>query len=822
MPTPPLPHPDTDRALLLEELDRYRFIARLDDAIRHLVDPEEVILAAASLLGEYLGVDRCVYAWVDDAGTGFTVAGNYTRGVASVVGRYEMAAFGAEYVRLSHLGLPYVVDDSETDPRARAVLHAYRDSAIRAAASAPIVKDGRLVAGMALHQAAPRQWQDHEVKLLAAVADRCWESIERSRIALDLRRAEERIRANRDYLRLLINCTEDGFYSVDRDGVTIMCNTAFLAMLGFEREEDAIGRKLHGVIHHAHPDGSHYHVGDCPIYRAARHGVPARVTDELFFRLDGSSFPVEYQALPVWQDGELQGAVCTFSDLTQRRRTEQALHRSRTESESLFAQTGAGICEADLSGRIIRANDRFCRIVGYPRAQLLQKTMQDLTHPDDLPRNLVLFRQAAADGRSFDIEKRYVGPDGAQVWVSNTVSPIRGAAGGPITSMLSVSIDITERKRAEEALREGDRRKDEFLAMLAHELRNPMAPIRAAADLMEVAHLDAERLKRTSQIISRQVRHMTGLVDDLLDVSRVTRGLVTLEREDLDIRHVITDALEQVRPLIEEKRHHLTLDLCPEPAHVLGDQKRLVQILANLLNNAAKYTPSGGTIRLAMQASNDEVLLAIADNGIGIASDLQPRIFDLFTQAERSPDRAQGGLGIGLALVKSLVELHGGSVACDSPGPGRGSTFSVRLPRAARAGAGPEAGGVQEAPAAARRRILVVDDNQDAAQMLAMYLEVAGHEVLVEHDSQAALERAQRDLPEICVLDVGLPGMDGYELAQRLRAAPATANALLIAATGYGQEADRRRALAAGFDHHLVKPVNAQALLALIAGAANR
>ena len=819
MITPQLPQQTSDQSSLLEELDRYRFIARLDEAIHHLEDPDDITYTAAALLGQYLGVDRCAYAHVDHEGGTFTLTGNYTNGVPSIVGRYDMAAFGAEYVRLSRLGLPYVVDDADSDERVRDVLPAYRDTAIRAVVSVPVVKDGRQVAGMALHQGRSRHWEDHEVRLLAAVADRCWESIERSRIALELRRAEERIRANRDYLRLLIDCTEDGFYSVDREGVTIMCNTAFLRMLGFEREEDAIGKKLHDVIHHSHPDGAHYEVGDCPIYQAARHGVPARVPDELFFRLDGSSFPVEYQALPVWQDGELQGAVCTFADLTSRKRTEQALHRSRTQSESLFAQTGAGICETLPSGRIVRANDRFCQLAGRTREDLLTRTMQDLTHPDDLPRNLERFEAAVASGASFDIEKRYVRPDGSIVWVSNTVSPIRGEKDGQITSMLSVSIDITERKRAEEALREGDRRKDEFLAMLAHELRNPMAPIRAAADLMEVAQLDADRLKRTSQIIARQVRHMTALVDDLLDVSRVTRGLVKLEQADLDVKHVINDALEQIRPLIEQKKHHLTLDLCPEPAHVLGDQKRLVQILTNLLNNAAKYTPAGGTIRLDMQASGEEVLLCVADNGIGIPAGLQPRIFDLFTQAERSPDRAQGGLGIGLALVRSLVELHGGSVACRSEGPGKGSTFSVRLPRTAAPArnGGPEA--APATPARARRRILLVDDNQDAAQMLAMYLELAGHEVLVEYDSQAALVRARAAAPEVCVLDIGLPGIDGNELARRLRAAPGTAGALLIAATGYGREQDRRRALDAGFDHHLVKPVNAAALLALIAAA---
>ncbi|WP_051972014.1 PAS domain S-box protein [Massilia sp. 9096] len=602
-----------------------------------------------------------------------------------------------------------------------------------------------------------------------------------------------------------------------------MCNAAFLKMLGFGREEDAIGKKLHGVIHHSHPDGSDYDVCDCPIYQTAQTGMPAHVPDELFFRLDGSGFPVEYRVRPVWQDGQLQGAVCTFVDISERKRTEQALQHSQAHVESLFAQTGAGVSETDLTGKLLRMNDRFCQMVGRSREELLTWRMQDYTHPDDLPRNLPPFEHAAATGAPFEIEKRFVRPDGTVMWVSNTVSPVRSALGGPVDSMLAVSVDISERKRAEEALREADRRKDEFLAMLAHELRNPMAPIRAAADLMQAVQLEPERLKRTSQIISRQVSHMTDLVDDLLDVSRVTRGLVTLDQTDLDVKQVITDALEQVRRLIEAKRHHLTVDLDPAPAHVLGDQKRLVQILTNLLNNAVKYTPAGGNLHLTLQTSPQQVRLHVADNGVGIAPSLQAHIFDLFAQAERSPDRAQGGLGIGLALVRSLVELHGGTVRCESAGAGKGSEFVVTLPRTADASLpdAPQRSGDALAASSLPRRILIVDDNNDAAQMLAMVLEVAGHDVTVQNSSVRALDWARGERPDVCVLDIGLPEIDGNALARRLRSQPETAGATLIALTGYGQEQDRLQAMAAGFDHFLVKPVDAAAILALVAAPAD-
>lgn len=365
-------------------------------------------------------------------------------------------------------------------------------------------------------------------------------------------------------------------------------------------------------------------------------------------------------------------------------------------------------------------------------------------------------------------------------------------------------------------LREANRRKDEFLAMLAHELRNPLAPISAAAELMEKSPLDADSMRRTSAIISRQVRHMTGLVDDLLDVSRVTRGQVTIAQQPQDMKEIAASAVEQVRPMIEAKRHHLTLALPEESVQVLGDANRLVQILTNLLNNAAKYTLDGGTLRLELQADPAQVLVRVTDSGIGIAAELHTRVFDLFTQAERSSDRAQGGLGLGLALVKSLVELHGGNVRCLSDGADQGSTFEVRLPRyAAGMPVAPQRAAAPAQPSGGEQ-ILVVDDNEDAAIMLGMLLEASGHAVVVAHRPIDAIERARAAPPSVCILDIGLPEMDGYQLARRLRALPGMEQALLIAVTGYGQQNDRARAIEAGFNQHLVKPVDADRLLQLI------
>ena len=379
--------------------------------------------------------------------------------------------------------------------------------------------------------------------------------------------------------------------------------------------------------------------------------------------------------------------------------------------------------------------------------------------------------------------------------------------------------DVTESYKASIALQEADRRKDEFLAMLAHELRNPLAPIGAAAELLQRVKLDEDRVKKTSAVIGRQVKHMTGLIDDLLDVSRVTRGLIALENGVVDIHQVVSEAVEQVSPLIRTRRHELTLRLTSQTALVQGDKKRLVQVLANILNNAAKYTAEGGHLVLCTSVQGQQVLIEVTDDGIGMTPQTVKHAFDLFAQAERSSDRSSGGLGLGLALVKSLVELHSGNVTCKSKGLGQGSTFSIYLPRLGKPEqAALSTGSENLTPPvpAASLKILVVDDNIDAAEMLKLLLEAMGHDVLVEYGPLRALEQAKRYTPQVCLIDIGLPEIDGNEVARRLRKQSENATAVLVAITGYGQESDRVSALAAGFDHHLVKPVDTSALTSVL------
>ncbi|MFK3736734.1 ATP-binding protein [Massilia sp. TN1-12] len=502
-------------------------------------------------------------------------------------------------------------------------------------------------------------------------------------------------------------------------------------------------------------------------------------------------------------------------------RSRAALRESEAHVASLFAQNAAGIAEADMDWRLVRVNDRYCEIVGHRREDLLGRSLLELVHDEDAGENRALLERLAADGRPFNLENRYRRADGSAAWVSKAVAPVRAEGSTASSGVVAVVLDIGDRKLAER-LREADQRKDEFLAMLAHELRNPLAPIGAAAQLLQMGQLDPERMRNTSRIIARQVEHMTHLINDLLDVSRVTRGLVDLERTRLDVSQIAADAVEQVAPLVQARRHRLDLRLAPQAAEVMGDKKRLVQVLTNLLGNAAKYTDEGGHIQLRTDVHAHEIRIEVEDDGIGMTPELAARAFDLFTQGERTSDRSMGGLGLGLALVRSLVELHGGTVRCHSAGPGRGSTFTVCLPRAAARqddGAAAVAGNGTGTAAARRLRILVVDDNVDAAALLAMLLEAAGHEVAVEHGSHAAIARAAAFAPDVCLLDIGLPDMDGNALARHLRAQPATAGALLIAVTGYGQDSDRQRSLEAGFDHHLVKPLDILQLEAILARA---
>jgi len=513
----------------------------------------------------------------------------------------------------------------------------------------------------------------------------------------------------------------------------------------------------------------------------------------------------------------------SFDDLKRVIEVVKEGERRRSAAEARAIEAGERLDLAVLAGELgtfycpmpldkIYWNDK-CKEHFFlpPDAEVDFALFYELIHPEDRERTRQAVDASVRARKMYDIEYRVLAPDGRERWLRAKGRAYFDAHGAP-TRFDGITLDISPQKQVETGLARSNRQKDDFLAMLAHELRNPLAPISAAADLLALAPPDPARIARMSEVLSRQARHMSGMLDDLLDVSRVTRGIVELDLQVIDAKHVVAAALEQVNPLIEQRGHRVQTSITHEAALLQGDEKRLVQVLANLLGNAARYTPINGSIAVTLWVDGDEVAVSVADNGVGLAGDLVPRIFDLFVQAARTPDRAQGGLGLGLALVRSLVELHGGRVSAASPGEGMGATFTVRLPRQRPAADEPAAPAPHRLDAHRALRVVVVDDNVDAAWTLATCLRAIGHEVVELNSSQAALALPPAQTPDVFLLDIGMPEMDGRELARRLRDQPHTARATRIAVTGYAnaQEDDTP------FHHYLVKPVDFAALARLL------
>ena len=518
------------------------------------------------------------------------------------------------------------------------------------------------------------------------------------------------------------------------------------------------------------------------------------------------------------QEGRLTNIIHQAIDVTARVASEIALRVSEDRFKALRDVTGDVIYRMSPDWRFMdELNGR-----GFLRGTEEEGVwrMEDYVPAESIEAVKEAIDEAIRTKSTFELEHPVLRADGSRGWTVSRAVPVLDTQ-GEIIEWLGSASDISTRKLAEEQLSDANRRKDEFLAMLAHELRNPLAPIAAAANLMRLAANDETRVRKASEIVARQVQHLTGLVDDLLDVSRVTRGHVELDCVPLDLRSIIQDALEQVRPLVEQRRHHLVLHTTPFAATVNGDAKRLTQVLTNLLTNAAKYTPQGGAISVSLEQDPAHVRVMIQDNGIGMSREFIDHCFELFVQSERTSERAAGGLGIGLALVKRLVELHGGRIVVRSDGEGRGSTFTVTLPRIENADLTDNRASDELAPATSRLRVFVVDDNADAAHMLAMLIDGLGYEALVETQSRRALERIRSERPDVCLLDVGMPDIDGHALARAIRDTLPVAPKL-VAITGYSQPQDRDAALDAGFDEHFAKPVDSAKLAKLLSNLSPR
>jgi PAS domain S-box-containing protein len=546
--------------------------------------------------------------------------------------------------------------------------------------------------------------------------------------------------------------------------------------------------------------------------------------------------------LPVIEDGRLVALVYvnsaearswTADDISLVR---EVAERTRTASERLYNQIALSASEAQFrtianampqmvwstlpDGFHDYYNERWYDFTGAVPGDTDGERWANMFHPEDRDEAWARWSRSLASGETYEVQYRLRHHSGEYRWVLGRALPVRDD-GGCIIRWMGTCTDIHDQKLAENELRLANQRKDEFLAMLAHELRNPLAPISTAAQVMRLRYADAEYVKRASDIIGRQVRHMTDLVDDLLDVSRVTRGQVQMESEPVDLKTVVNNAVEQARPLVEARHHDLFMHVASTPAWVRGDRTRLTQAVSNLLNNAAKYTQQHGRIELDLRIEDGVATLAVRDNGSGIAPALLPHVFDLFTQGERTPDRAQGGLGLGLALVKSIAAHHGGSVRAESGGGGQGSSFTLSLPVIEAPAVQVPADGATQGGDVAPRRIVIVDDNRDAGASLAAALEARGHGIALFDDAQSLLDAQELGPVDAYILDIGLPGIDGYQLARRLREHGPCPRALLVALTGYGQAHDFTLSKAAGFDHHLVKPADLGQLERILRDAGN-
>ncbi len=525
--------------------------------------------------------------------------------------------------------------------------------------------------------------------------------------------------------------------------------------------------------------------------------------------------------------GEILGFGAIVEDITERKQSETILHESETRMRLATEATAVGIWEWNVHTNTMRWDAQMFRIYGIaptPDGLVAYTDGSGAVLPEDLPESERILqntvRLAGQSRREFRIRRRH----DAEVRVIEAVETARTNAQGKTQWVVGTNLDVTDRKAAEiqllrlaSDLSEADRRKDEFLATLAHELRNPLAPIRNGLQLMKMAGVPAVDVEQTRSMMERQLTHMVGLIDDLLDVSRITLGKLMLRKEHVPLTAVVSSAVEAIRPLVEQLGQKLTVTLPQQPLVVDADLPRLSQVFLNLLSNAAKYSDPGGHIQMNVQRQGSDVVVSVKDTGIGIAADQLPRIFQMFTQVDQSSEKARGGLGIGLTVVKRLVEMHGGRVEAKSEGPGKGSEFVVRLPIIIEVSKPHASGDEEEKPVKSSLRVLVVDDNRDSADSLALMLRVMGNDTQRAYDGQDGVDVAARFRPDVVLLDIGLPVLNGYDACRRIRGEPWGKGVVLIAMTGWGQDEDRRRSLEAGFDHHLVKPLDPRALMKMLA-----
>ena len=634
----------------------------------------------------------------------------------------------------------------------------------------------------------------------------------------DRKAAEHRLRVSEERFRSLVTATTQIVWISDATGAGVEDSLTWCAFTGQSFDEWPGWARLDAV----HPDDREATAAAWE--RAVVTSTPASAEYRLR-RYDGDYRWMTMRGVPIMLDaGVVREWICTNTDITDQKRSEAALRESDARyraataavTDLIWTNSADGVMDAEQAGWQAftgQAPDEY-RGYGWSAA----------VHPDDAQPTLDAWSRAVAEKRTFIYEHRVRRHDGEWRLCAVRAVPIL-CADGRIREWVGVHTDITERRRDEDALRlltfqlsDADRRKDEFLATLADELRNPLAPIRTGLQLIKLAAGEQTAIEPTRSMMERQVTQMVHLIDDLMDVSRISRGQLELRTQRVALAEVLQSALESSRPLIEQRRHEITVTMPTAPIFVDADMTRLPQVFLNLLNNAAKYGEPGGHIRLDVETVGSDVVVRVTDSGIGIAADQLPRIFEMFTQVDRTLEKSHGGLGIGLALAKRLVEMHGGRVEAHSEGPGKGSEFVVHLPVVVDELTTLAPSDGDSSPPISSLRVLVVDDNRDGADSLAGMLRILGHDVRTAYDGQDGVDVASTFRPEVIMLDIGMPKLNGLEACRRMRELSWGTSIVMIALTGWGQDEDRRRSREVGFDHHMVKPVDPHSLLQILAG----
>jgi len=612
-------------------------------------------------------------------------------------------------------------------------------------------------------------------------------------------------------LAAILESSDDAIVGKTLAGEILSWSAGATRIFGY-RPEEVIGKSITIII------PPELHPQEHQILERLQRGERIDHLETVRVARDGRRIEVSLSVSPVRDaGGRIVGALKVLRNIDAERRAA----RLRAQLAAIVESSDDAIISKTLDGTIQSWNAGAARIFGYTAQQAVGQPILLIVPPELQAQEREILRKIGNGERLEHFDTVRITRDGRRIPISLTVSPVRDAR-GIIIGASKIARDISDRKHAEqllrtseEALRGADRRKNEFLALLAHELRNPLAPIRYALATVRKLGQGTEQQRRAEEIIERQVAHMSRLLDDLLDVARITHGTLSIKKAPTELTAVLGSAIEAARPVLDRKRHVLTLDLPAQAVRLEADTVRLAQVFSNLLINAGKYTDAGGRIELRARQVNQELVVSVRDNGIGIAADMLPRLFTLFSQAHAALARSEGGLGVGLALVRGIVTLHGGHVEVHSEGLGHGSEFVVRMPIVAPVPAS-EGRVRQHEDAGAGLKVLVVDDNQDAADSCAMFRGLAGHEVQTAYTGSEALQLARTFHPDVVLLDIGLPDVDGYQLAQQMQQAAAARKIVLIAISGWGQEEDKRRAYAAGFEHHLTKPIAAEIVEALL------